>query len=207
MEEVHTSKGRMRVLSWLSYAGLGDEYRLNTPGVQTGQWDKRLPYTLRVEALLAAVRGQQSNKKALEVVGLIQRLTKAGLAVETEQTGSILNVTPEVGGGVVQIREVDDPFLIDAFIKGTPQKATLVVTDQEGNKQRIEMDQHEIDPASQKLGTDASTTKWTVAFASDEERAVYDFVVEVKTADGSVEISKKGHLVSLNKGADQNPSS
>ena len=165
--EVYQSRSRIAMLTWIDILGLGDEYRLNRPGTQEGQWEVRLPLYLTIEQrILAAKRGDcdPQVRRAVEFLrGLIEEGGRAP-AVLDENEPQFLNSGPEVGAGVEQIREIGgEPFLLDAYTAGSVEVMAAAITDEATGQlvATVPLETAAIDPASNTHGLPQGVVKWS----------------------------------------------
>ncbi len=122
---VMKSPARIAALTWTDLLGLGEEHRINAPGVQDGQWTGRWPHT--VEDLARAVG--DAGHPAHTALAALPRLAAAGGRTRAAPlpTG-LLRSDPETDGVMTQIRPFGRPFVIDAFVhqgKGVPRWRVL----------------------------------------------------------------------------------
>ena len=73
---LYESKARLKVLLWTDIFLNGDEYAINKPGNQTGQWVSRMPRDADLDDLLKAAEGELSSETAKKAVHLIRELKK-----------------------------------------------------------------------------------------------------------------------------------
>lgn len=183
--------------------GIGEEYRLNSPG-EGGQWLNRLPREVTLENLLKAAKNEPAPEAAAEAVTLIRELTAKGgrTAQAPGWELKIAHVIPEVGGEVIQIREVGQSFLVDAYVEGNPEKVILVLTEPGGNQEKqIELQSSHDNAAGERNGLPG---RWRANVPADRV-GQWDFYVEAQGADGNREQSGIGRLVTVAHGADLNP--
>ena len=73
---LYESKSRLKVLLWTDIFLCGDEYAINKPGNQTGQWMSRMPKDADLDELIKAVKGGHASETAKKAVHLIRELKK-----------------------------------------------------------------------------------------------------------------------------------
>lgn len=71
---LYESKARLKVLLWTDIFLNGDEYAINKPGNQNGQWVSRMPKDADLDELLKAAKGEHASEKAKKAVRLIREL-------------------------------------------------------------------------------------------------------------------------------------
>ncbi|MBU1112301.1 MAG: 4-alpha-glucanotransferase, partial [Candidatus Omnitrophica bacterium] len=202
LKHIYSSPGRMVVPFWLDILALNDNYRINHPGVQSKQWERRLPLDATIEAFLAAAQGKDKKttemaKKAIETLRYCQSLRpKPSFDGKTTE---ILSVDPTVGSTILQIRELGKPFLVDTYIHGKAAKVKLVVNIK-GKEIKLPMYESIV-----KAGLPKTVSKWTSnSWAADKE-GIYEFYIEAKARDGKLLKTEKGKLFAVSQTVDLNP--
>jgi 4-alpha-glucanotransferase len=164
---------------------------------------------------LAAIRAKlKTSPLSLEdrrhlagyAVSLIGLLTLEGARKEPEpdaSRGPVLNVVPEVGTGVEQVRETGaEPFLVDAYVRGDPAKVRLIVNREDGSLvKRISMRRGKIRAAAREHGFPEGIGKWTARWRP-KEAGRYKFHIEAGD-----QRSREGVLWAVEPATDLNPMS
>jgi len=209
---VYASRSNIAVLMLNDVGGLGADFRFNIPGVQNGQWENKLPWT--VEDLLAgalpaplyylnrwavrflsqfskAPRAPVSEVSPREIALLIQGLTRAGNrhAPLLPQDKTILAIAPRGGEEHAAISRLGEAFPVDAVLQGVVKVAELVV--KVGNQDvRVKMEPIPVDRASYAHGFPSQATVWSADWHPTAAGS-YEYHVEVdgvRSESGSVTV-------------------
>jgi len=202
--------------------GHGLDVRLNEPGFQEDQFNKKIQPLLRhlVEAAEAIRAGrefrtedadpaeQRSRELAWAYVQRVNKLHKIRHPDDAPKpAGTIASIRPGTGPRRYQLREIGGdrpfPFMIDAYIRGEHPYAFVSVRNDQGKEiMRVPMQRNIV---GNDLGD--GVVRYTARWFPHRE-GHYVFQVQVADADGYVvESSDFGHLMAASHKADLNPMS
>lgn len=192
---VMKSPARIAALTWTDLLGLGEEHRINAPGVQDGQWTGRWPDT--VEEMARALGPGGARHPARDPLLALPRLMADGGRGKAEPSPGLLRTDPETDGEMLQLRPVGRPFVIDAFVYKAESPPRGQIFDDNGGAV-ADFFLSPVDVADGG-GTPPGVTQWRALWTA-RHSGDYTFTV---TSNGHT--SPPGRLRAFSPGTDLNP--
>lgn len=195
---VMKSPARIAALTWTDLLGLGEEHRINAPGVQDGQWTGRWPFT--VEEMGRVLATNDADHPAHGALTALPRLVaEGGRHRGAAPPTGLLRTDPETDGVMVQIRPFGQPFVIDAYVNRPGGVPRWRVQDPEG-RTLADLPLKGGDSVGSLVGgTPPGVTRWRTEWRAPRP-GDYTFTVEI---DGAT--SAPGRLRAVPVGTDLNP--
>jgi len=193
---VMKSPARIAALTWTDLLGLGEEHRINAPGVQDGQWTGRWPYT--VEEMTRALAAGDASHPAFDALHALPRLMRDGGRNRAAPPPGLLRTDPETDGTMVQLRPVGQPFVIDAFVHQASAPRVRIL-DAAGDTAAVFALDRIGDAGAGVGGTPVGVVQWRGVWAA-RRPGDYTFTIEVNG-----QTSPPGRLRAVPLGTDLNP--